>query len=40
MTTVQDLMACKDLQVGVSLYVHKCITIVDAAAEAAARQQP
>jgi hypothetical protein len=35
----QDLMCCRDVY-GVTLFVHKCMKIADAAAVAAARQQP
>jgi hypothetical protein len=38
-TSLQDLMYCCDVY-GVALFVHKCIKIADAAAVAAARQQP
>jgi hypothetical protein len=38
-TWLQDLMCCRDV-CGVALFVHKCMKIADAAAEAAARQQP
>jgi hypothetical protein len=37
-TSLQDLMCCRDVY-GVALFVHKCMKIADAAAEAAARQQ-
>jgi hypothetical protein len=36
---VQDLMCCRDVY-GVALSVHKCMKIADAAALAAAKQQP
>jgi hypothetical protein len=36
---LQDLMCCCDVY-GVALFVHKCMKIADAAAVAAARQQP
>jgi hypothetical protein len=36
---LQDLMCCRDVY-GVALFVHKCMKIADAAAVAAARQQP
>jgi hypothetical protein len=32
-------MCCRDVY-GVALFLHKCMKIADAAAEAAARQQP
>jgi hypothetical protein len=35
----QDLMCCRDVY-EVALFVHKCMKIADAAATAAARQQP
>jgi hypothetical protein len=38
-TSLQDLMCCRDVY-GVALFVHKCMQIADAAAVAAARQQP
>jgi hypothetical protein len=38
-TSLQDLMCCRDVY-GVALFVHKCMKIADAAAVAAARQQP
>jgi hypothetical protein len=38
-TSLQDFMCCRDVY-GVALFVHKCIKIADAAAVAAARQQP
>jgi hypothetical protein len=38
-TSLQDLMCCRDV-CGVALFVHKCMKIADAAAIAAARQQP
>jgi hypothetical protein len=38
-TSLRDLMCCRDVY-GVALFVHKCMRIADAAAEAAARQQP
>jgi hypothetical protein len=38
-TSLQDLMCCRNVY-GVALFVHKCMQIVDAAAVAAARQQP
>jgi hypothetical protein len=38
-TSLQDLMCCRDVY-GVALCVHKCMKIADAAAVAAARQQP
>jgi hypothetical protein len=38
-TLLQDLMCCRDVY-GVALFVHKCMKIADAAAVAAARQQP
>jgi hypothetical protein len=37
--SLQDLMCCRDVY-GVALFVHKCMKIADAAAVAAARQQP
>jgi hypothetical protein len=38
-TSLQDIMCCRDVY-GVALFVHKCMKIADAAAVAAARQQP
>jgi hypothetical protein len=38
-TSLQDLICCRDVY-GVALFVHKCMKIADAAATAAARQQP
>jgi hypothetical protein len=38
-TSLQHLMCCRDVY-GVALFVHKCMKIADAAAVAAARQQP
>jgi hypothetical protein len=38
-SSLQDLMCCRDVY-GVSLFVHKRMKIADAAAVAAARQQP
>jgi hypothetical protein len=38
-TPLQDLICCRDVY-GVALFVHKCMKIADAAAVAAARQQP
>jgi hypothetical protein len=38
-TSLQDLMCCRDVYT-VALFVHKCMKIADAAAVAAARQQP
>jgi hypothetical protein len=38
-TSLQDLKCCRDVY-GVALFVHKCMKIADAAAVAAARQQP
>jgi hypothetical protein len=38
-TSLQDLMCCRDVY-GVALFVHKCMKIADAAAVAAAKQQP
>jgi hypothetical protein len=38
-TWLQDLMCCRDVY-GVALFVHKCMKNADAAAVAAARQQP
>jgi hypothetical protein len=37
--SLQDLMCCRDVY-GVALFVHKCMKIANAAAVAAARQQP
>jgi hypothetical protein len=37
--SLQDHMCCRDVY-GVALFVHKCMKIADAAAVAAARQQP
>jgi hypothetical protein len=38
-TSLQDLMCCRDVY-RAALFVHKCMKIADAAAGAAARQQP
>jgi hypothetical protein len=39
LTLLQDLMCCSNVY-EVALFVHKCMKIADAAAVAAARQQP
>jgi hypothetical protein len=38
-SSLQNLMCCRDVS-GMALFVHKCMKIADAAAVAAARQQP